>query len=130
MRVYRVENNHGRGPYRCSTGPAYTAARVDSHSRDYKRYHPSPYDDPMLKHELSVGRIAPRYFFGFISLVSLKRWFPPHKWQIFGTHPHKSVTANREWYINMYDTDDYKIGINQVLFDKSNSILIGTYHTF
>jgi hypothetical protein len=85
MTLYRVEDEHGRGPYRIYNHPEalrlsrdhsdwYLGTHYPEESTEVSYLHPGPDEDPGLGTRYDVNRHA--YFqFAFSSLDQLKRWF-------------------------------------------------------
>jgi len=71
MKVWRVENAFGAGPYGFPSGPAVWAENPDDHEN--MRTHPTPSYDNMVDWEIHPDRDA--YLFGFASLEDLRNWF-------------------------------------------------------
>ena len=110
MRVWRVEDDFGTGPYgmRC---PATNKKLISSHISEV---HPSPYDDEKLNWH--GDHFDEAWHFGFQSKVGLYRWFTkPMRTNL------RSHTA-----ISVYEVDSkhVRLGERQCVFLRDTSKLI------
>jgi len=109
MLIYRFEDEAGDGIY---GGVFYEAGLTN----DAKR-HPAPWKDPKLNWNTNAGGYD-RFFFGFSSLWSLRRWFRKNERQLL------------EWagaVLRVYEVSEefVNVGRQQVVFIKEHATVVG-----
>lgn len=121
MRVFRVEDNTGNGPYD-EDGPlsAFENDR-DSPGKRTAR-HPSPFkdeDDP--RNRLLMPGVFRPFIFGFNSEAQALEWFYKPKW--------REALAKGGFYLSEYETSDDKMldGYKQVMFIRAWAKLVAKY---
>lgn len=70
--VWRIENQNGEGPYRCTNVYQHQWV-MTHHTEDYGR--PSPMKDGELWYFWKTHPKAHEFLFGFESIEQLKKWF-------------------------------------------------------
>ena len=119
MKVYRVENQEGKGPY-CAPNPMYLC--------DNNVVHPCPtHDSKLMINAMKKGVTTDlKYFpmgsdwqFGFESVKQFKRWF----------YSNKILQDFDEYHftLNVYEASAKQValGNTQLVFLKNNATLIG-----
>jgi hypothetical protein len=103
MRLFRVENINGDGPYRSGGMTDARRAIRDSHDAD-KDGHPPPHLDGILS---MIGRVC-----GFSSLTQLHRWFSDDE---------LTILENEGYHIQEYESRDVIVGDFQVAFRQTGA---------
>ena len=113
MEVYRVENEHGEGPYRSEDMDYGYLPIVKSHTYDAPKV--PPVNDGFPKYSPRMASFA----FGFKTLAQYHRWF---------TFPERREMQLRGFHLSKYRVDSKKTaeGRNQLAFDIRNSTLVET----
>lgn len=126
MKVYRIENAEGKGPW--SSSPHVQAIVRDvygfseSASRLCPGNMPSPYargEDAVKDHhtELTNRGHKAHALFAFPNMRMLRRWFRPKLLRAMGEYG---------FVINVYEVRDFSASYHQVVFDRRSATLIGT----
>ena len=99
MKVYRIENKEGFGPYE-----GFVLLDHDIWSKWSKLIRPIPEDD-------NIGRVSEKHYYGFANLTDLCCWF---------TIKDRKKIKKIEFFITVYSIPDnfVKIGNKQVAFIK------------
>ena len=108
MKVFRIENSDGTGPYRHSE-IGIELCRI--HSGIPK--HPGPFDDRDSngKHLINFLWQDRSYIFGFSSLEQLLAWFLDEL----------ELLAQHEFVVSVYESSQVVCGNFQVIFIKESS---------
>lgn len=126
MKIYRIENVIGEGPYNCADGSRQNFSKLNLYRSPCETLHPLPEDDELL------GRIWLRYFyndltrnwkFGFDSIGQLTMWFD---------YPGVFEALELDGFmIAEYDVEDghFHVGMTQSIFEKHHSTFV-RYFTF
>lgn len=128
MLVLRVETEAGYGPYSAMgnrVGDAAARYGCGIYGERYSKYlrcHPSPSRDALIKawYRELPGSIRCDYIYGFKNIYQFGRWFPRSKWCEFKEDDNK-------WNLVLYETDDYQVGLTQVMFRKKTANKLGVY---
>lgn len=96
MRVYRIENSKGEGPY------MHRGWETRNHS-----FLPTPSEE-------GIDRLASDYC-GFSKIKKLKRWF---------TKNELKNLRRLGFKLSVYETNEVKKGKQQLVFNRSNSVFI------
>lgn len=107
MRIYRVENVRGEGPY-CAN--ANLSKMWDEHNNS--KSHPCPLAD-------SMSPVAPWEIFGFDSIEKLQDWF----------HGFEEDLNVAGFAVNVYEVEEWRLnrGRKQVAFNRKMSSYVGAY---
>lgn len=104
MKVYRWENENGRGPY---IGGNLRLGNILRRRHNDRKYYPNPSHD-------GLGYIYPAEVCGFRSLRQMHKWFSPDDIRLLMRYGYKLV---------VYDVDEENIrfGRKQIVFNKEEA---------
>ena len=109
MRVYRVEDLSGWGPYRSLATPSYVSDILYEQYSMGRASHPTPINDGI------PDRADPQHYrFGFASMRSLLQWFPIQA---------REALHRAHFTIGVYEVvyTDVFVGVHQVCFRASTA---------
>ena len=130
MKVFRVENNLGEGPF-ASSGPSvygaydllYRAGLISEENSPWR--HPGPSGDKLLSKKVlekyyCIKDAYKKYIFGFESVEAFKLWFD---------HSVLREEMNKYFKLNEYRVHSRSVakGSVQLMFDKSKATLVASH---
>lgn len=117
MKVYRIEDSEGIGPFvRCTGVVRYWDKTLEDQEADPSVNGVSPYSHPNPSAEFGK-QIGSSYYCSFKDIEQLLRWFPHG--------PGREKMQEADFKLRIYETEDYMEGKRQVVFKKSTAIPIG-----
>lgn len=123
MRVWRLEDDEGRGPYQ-SLGERFGRDTVHEFLGRGDKQHPTPDRDASFMaasedYFTKLGYVdTSRFFFGFANLKQLHAWFNPEQ--------RKILKERYQIRLNRYSVPatEALIGDHQIAFNKSRATLV------
>lgn len=110
IKVYRLEDSQGRGPYSGETDRLSAMAKTHNSGGEFRHRTPVPEEDGIC------ARVAPEDYFGFESLGALFEWFDGYA---------QSLHENG-FFASVYEVDNEKVkrGKRQLVFVKHEAVLV------
>lgn len=118
--IWRVENQHGCGPYRGrgNINDALVRLRQQDYKIREKRW-PLPHNDSKLSTHFEYGVVPEQYLFAFANIEQYQRWF--------FTARMRQVLHEGGFFMTRYRLPDYKVieGASQVAFERNAADITG-----